>query len=177
MWEPKGLQKRKRRIRLARFKEQGGLCFYCGLPMCHPWADAQATYSKLFKLDLRQRKLICQKSLQCTAEHLMPKSVGGKYTKVNLVAACIFCNNKRDHNAVKEHLDYRVYKEYVHEQIELGTWHKKLYTYFTREQLFWFRCVTAWKRLNQRLGLTRKVYRCKRICNRLVWAFKQGLRT
>lgn len=74
-------------IRRTKMLEQSGRCYYCDLPM---WDAA---------LDNRL-PAICRSSglpkiLQCTAEHLRPRSEGGENTAENIVAACWYCNTTR----------------------------------------------------------------------------------
>ena len=62
-----GAQKRKQiKLREAAAKRQEGRCFHCNLTM-----------------------------KDVTAEHLLPKSKGGKVSEANIVAVCRCCNEKR----------------------------------------------------------------------------------
>jgi hypothetical protein len=61
---------------------QGWLCYWCRLPMLpadHP--------------DSR---------LRCTADHVQPRSEGGRTTAANVVAAHRLCNAGRHHPSLKE---------------------------------------------------------------------------
>lgn len=75
------------KIRRKKMLAQRGRCYYCGLPMWDKALDQQLPKS------CRSTKL--PKALQCTAEHLKPRSEGGEDSEANVVAACIFCNAAR----------------------------------------------------------------------------------
>jgi 5-methylcytosine-specific restriction endonuclease McrA len=64
--------------RRKAFLSQGTLCFYCRCPM---W--------------LGNRPPGTPRGLQCTAEHLLPRSEGGSDDPDNIVAACRTCNPRR----------------------------------------------------------------------------------
>lgn len=57
-----------RSFRLSALREQGGSCFWCKKPV--------------------KKKLV-------TADHLIPRSRGGKDEQNNIVASCAACNSKR----------------------------------------------------------------------------------
>jgi len=80
------------RIREKAYKRQAGRCFYCDCPM---WLCNAAAYAKNLDLTLAQVA-----RLQCTTEHLTPKSDGGGNSKGNIVAACRFCNQTRHRRKV-----------------------------------------------------------------------------
>lgn len=61
------------KTRLQRFRRealaaQGGLCYWCDMPV---------------------------EEHNATAEHLVPRNAGGKTRKTNIVAACFGCNHRR----------------------------------------------------------------------------------
>lgn len=58
--------------------------------------------------------------LRCTAEHLNAKYAGGKNTSANIVAACLYCNQKR--HARRFPLDPLEYRALVQKRIEKGGW-------------------------------------------------------
>ncbi|MCB5200028.1 HNH endonuclease [Loktanella sp. TSTF-M6] len=66
------------------------------------------------------RKRTGPKPLRCTAEHLRPRSEGGRNTEDNIVAACLFCNSNR-HRA-KIALTPIVYRQHVQERMASGRW-------------------------------------------------------
>ena len=74
-----------RRIRDVKMKAQGGLCYFangrCGSPT--------RTRSTAFNVSPGLAKM-----LRCTAEHLTPRSEGGKNGGDDIVAACR-CNQTR----------------------------------------------------------------------------------
>lgn len=78
--------------RRAAFLRQGGLCFYCDMPI---WLDEADVFRAKYPLSARQHAL-----RRCTAEHLVAKQDGGDDKHDNIVAACWLCNSrrhKRDH--------------------------------------------------------------------------------
>lgn len=64
-----------REIRLFHYKKQKGLCYWCGDLML---TDVSKSHPRLM-----------------TADHLIPRSLGGPDTRENIVAACRRCNCKR----------------------------------------------------------------------------------
>lgn len=94
------------------FVRQMGCCFYCNTPM---WESNPQNFISVFKVTSKQAKL-----LQCTAEHLIPKSIGGKEDLSNIVAACRFCNSTR-HKA-KHPLDPERYLHKVKLRVSNGGW-------------------------------------------------------
>ena len=75
------------RLRTLAFTKQGGRCYYCELPM---YESDSAAFRRQWNLTLRQST-----SFLCTAEHLVPRSEGGKNLQANIVAACRLCNQTR----------------------------------------------------------------------------------
>lgn len=75
------------RLRSLAFQKQVGRCYYCKLPM---FEGESAEFCRRWKLTTRQAK-----SFLCTAEHLVPRSEGGKNSQANIVAACRQCNQTR----------------------------------------------------------------------------------
>lgn len=70
--------KRIKALRLAAYHRQKGRCWWCGEAMV-----------------LEPENHGGQPDRLCTAEHLMPSSVGGRTNRSNVVAACRVCNNGR----------------------------------------------------------------------------------
>ena len=93
-------------------QRQAYKCFYCGLPM---WEAAPSAFAAKFNLSLAQAAL-----LQCTAEHLHPRSNGGSDAISNIVAACHFCNRTR-HTAAKP-LSPSKYETHVKTRMAKGGW-------------------------------------------------------
>lgn len=75
------------RLRTLAFETQGGRCFYCDLPM---WQYDPVAFATRFRITARQAK-----RFRCTAEHLVARCEGGKTLRENIVAACWYCNSRR----------------------------------------------------------------------------------
>jgi 5-methylcytosine-specific restriction endonuclease McrA len=101
-----------KKIRHRKMLAQEGRCYYCGLPM---W-DADNGYSLLSA----GRKGRRPRALQCTAEHLLPRSEGGANTAENIVAACLFCNNARHRR--KQPPSPEIYRMHVQRRMAAGRW-------------------------------------------------------
>ena len=99
--------------RLAAFKRQKGLCYYCHMPM---WLVKQSQFASkhgLTKGEVRR--------LQCTAEHLVARQDGGKNSRNNIVAACRFCNSTR--HLIKVPPKPAEYQRHVLNRLLKGKWH------------------------------------------------------
>ena len=98
-------------LRQQAYDRQGGLCFYCGVPM---WLNfpAELTGPKCAAAATR---------LRCTAEHLEPQSEGGPDTASNIAAACAHCNHTRHKR--KEPPGPARYREEVRRRVARGGWH------------------------------------------------------
>jgi 5-methylcytosine-specific restriction endonuclease McrA len=68
-------EKRIPKYREAARKEQDGLCYYCLCEM----ADVDSG-----------------EETACTADHLIPRMLGGKSVRANIVACCYRCNQIKD---------------------------------------------------------------------------------
>lgn len=99
--------------RQIAFTLQSGLCYYCKQPM---WDKNKISFISKFGMKPKSANF-----LQCTAEHLVARKDGGKNTKVNIVAACKYCNHTR-HKA-KTPLNPKSYKQYVQKRILNKRWH------------------------------------------------------
>lgn len=100
------------RIRQSNMHAQKGQCYYCSLLM---WERAPHD----------EHLIICQtpairRMLRCTAEHLVPRSDGGKDAADNIVAACWFCNTRRHHR--KQPLSPDAYRADVQKRMSTGRW-------------------------------------------------------
>ncbi len=73
--------------RSIAFTRQAGYCFYCSQPM---WSENPHEFASKHKITLGQAK-----RFQCTGEHLQAHQDGGSSKQHNIVAACLFCNQKR----------------------------------------------------------------------------------
>jgi hypothetical protein len=70
------------------YESQGGICYYCRLPM---WLEDEAELLVNY-LGLKVRHV---QWLRCTAEHLTARADGGTDAAENIAAACHFCNSRR----------------------------------------------------------------------------------
>ena len=94
------------------FVAQHGRCWYCGMSM---WLKSP---SELPFATLSPR---VEAELRCTAEHLIAKSVGGRDTADNIVAACLKCNHTR--HTAKCPLQPEAYRQHVRGRMAQGQWH------------------------------------------------------
>lgn len=101
--------------RIASFKKQSGLCYYCRQPM---WNEDPALFSQQHGLTMKRGKL-----LQATAEHLRARTDGGGNTDDNIVAACLFCNLHRHQHRPQTAPSANNYLRRVRQQISKGKWH------------------------------------------------------
>lgn len=74
--------------RKRAYERQGGICYYCALPM---WQDNEGEVLAEY-LGLKHRHIPW---LRCTAEHLTARIDGGADVSENIAAACHFCNSRR----------------------------------------------------------------------------------
>lgn len=102
------------RIRLVAARRQSGKCCYCGQPM---WTDNAAEFARAHSLGDRQVLLF-----RATAEHLFPKSDGGRTTVENIAAACHFCNRTR--HRLKRVPPPDAYRRYVMTRLAKGRWNR-----------------------------------------------------
>jgi 5-methylcytosine-specific restriction endonuclease McrA len=93
-------------------KKQNHHCFYCNAPM---WQADVVAFAADHQISIKKAKF-----LQCTAEHLLPQANGGLHTRDNIVAACLYCNQKRHaRSKVPTPLDY---KKFVQQRVLHGRW-------------------------------------------------------
>jgi len=79
----------KKRIRAYWAQDQR--CTWCD---CFVW---EATLETIIAFEARIGRVIRRPDrIRCTAEHLLPRSLGGTDTQANIHAACAFCNQMRD---------------------------------------------------------------------------------
>ena len=98
--------------RLLAFRRQGGLCFYCNLPL---WLDDPDAFRKRYPLSARQHEL-----RRCTAEHLTARQDGGGDEPGNVVAACWVCNVRR--HRCKEAVPPARHRSRVQQRLAAGKW-------------------------------------------------------
>lgn len=101
-------------LRRQAFEREGGRCYYCGVRMWLVSPD---------ELPATPRSAGSVAKLQCTAEHLVPRSEGGRDTLANIAAACAHCNHTRHKR--KQPPPPAVYREQVHRRVERGSWHDR----------------------------------------------------
>ncbi|MDM5083656.1 HNH endonuclease [Aeromonas rivipollensis] len=90
-------------------------CFYCGLPM---WEASPAALIHQYRLTPVEARL-----LQCTGEHLQPRSEGGSDRPANIVAACRHCNGTRHKTPTV--LSPEQYQKKVRARMGKGGWFPK----------------------------------------------------
>lgn len=112
----KGCDMQLKKIRIAKMLAQGGRCYYCGKPM---WVEYPEWFRAATGCASRNVGLF-----QCTAEHLHPRSEGGKDTPDNIVAACRFCNATRHKAKVPK--TPALYRSLVRERVAKGRWNQSL---------------------------------------------------
>ena len=108
---PNTLQK----LRNAAYSTQEGRCYYCRVPM---WLYVPEELTE--SLDLTHGEA---SKLRCTAEHLTPRSEGGRDVHNNIVAACLHCNCTSHMRKVPPAAD-----EYLNDvrcRVQCGKWHTK----------------------------------------------------
>ncbi len=98
--------------RHSAFVHQAHQCFYCGCPM---WEDAPQEFAARRGIPLELAELA-----RCTAEHLKAKCEDGTDARRNIVAACLYCNQKR--HRTPEPLDSTRYRRFVRDNIKHGRW-------------------------------------------------------
>lgn len=87
-----------RRKRVHAYNEQNGRCFYCQWPM---WERAfEPQDDALIRLNAvrskRRDPVANLQSFECTAEHVVRRTDGGRNAATNIVAACLDCNSSRN---------------------------------------------------------------------------------
>ena len=99
-------------LRRKAFERQSGRCVYCGVAM---WLSSPD------ELPIKGLKLSATKKLQCTAEHLVPRSEGGRNVAKNIAAACAHCNHTRHRR--KSPLEPVAYRAVVRRRVKRRAWH------------------------------------------------------
>lgn len=98
-------------LRRQAFNCQGGFCYYCDVRM---WLNSAE------ELGLPECSAAARR-LQCTAEHLVPRSEGGRDSATNIVAACAHCNHTRHRQ--KRPPQPPQYRAQVRGRVARGGWH------------------------------------------------------
>lgn len=104
----------KQRLRAAA--QQGGLCYYCQLPLCEERTTDLASFAAVHNITTKQARRFL-----CTAEHLLPKSDGGGNHPGNIVAACFHCNTTRHRR--RKVLSSEDHRARVRGRLERQRWH------------------------------------------------------
>lgn len=99
--------------RQSAYMSQASRCFYCGYPM---WLRSSDELTESYPLTKKQAS-----RLQCTAEHLIPRSEGGNDLPANIVAACLHCNSTRHKRKTPQSPE--TYRAMVRSRIVKGSWH------------------------------------------------------
>ena len=107
-----GVSKTLRKIRNEKFVAQSGKCYYCKKSM---WLGQNEEFRQQHSMTHKEASLF-----QCTAEHLMPASEGGRTSTTNIVAACKFCNQTR--HRTKQPLSPKKYQLHVTKRLRAGRW-------------------------------------------------------
>jgi hypothetical protein len=106
-------------LRRIAARKQAYRCYYCERPMCR---GAPASFARRHGLsEARARMLLC------TAEHLVPRSKGGKDCRRNIAAACLLCNAMR--HRLPQELEPAAYAAYVRQQGAIGHWPPPNYSF------------------------------------------------
>ena len=101
------------RLKCAAYSMQAGRCYYCQVPM---WLYVPEELTESLALTHGEAA-----RLQCTAEHLLPRSEGGRDVRDNIVAACVHCNRVRHKRKVPPAADH--YLNDVRRRVKRGKWH------------------------------------------------------
>jgi 5-methylcytosine-specific restriction endonuclease McrA len=92
--------------------ERDGLCCYCDSPM---WEADPIAFS--IANQVAAEFLWC---FQCTTEHIVARTDGGRNGRENIAAACRLCNQRR-HEAPSP-LSFEEFRVFVQDEIRQGRW-------------------------------------------------------
>ncbi len=82
----------RRRIRRL-YTAQGGKCYYCGTPDMYLRDEVTKKYHN------------GHKHLRATFDHIIPKESGGKYSMINGVCSCFYCNGQKDNMEINKFIE------------------------------------------------------------------------
>ena len=102
-------------LRRRAFDQQHGFCHYCGLPM---WEADESAFAARFSLSVGLTR-----SLRSTAEHLVARCDGGRDERSNIVAACLWCNQRRHLGRCETAPSAEAYLQRVTRRTASGLWH------------------------------------------------------
>lgn len=105
--------------RAFAFRCQSGRCYYCDYPLL---SGPVEPFAARFGISVAQAKL-----LRCTGEHLKPREEGGTNARINIVAACWFCNSRRHARPSAPNPDR--YKQLVRKRVRQGRWHSFIFRF------------------------------------------------
>jgi len=103
-------------LRARAFHVQNGRCFYCGVAM---WLASPCE----LPCEHPRPSPTAAARLKCTAEHLVPRSEGGKDAAGNIAAACAHCNWTRHKRKRPPGPD--AYRAEVRRRVKRGAWHQR----------------------------------------------------
>ncbi|WP_416383216.1 HNH endonuclease [Marinobacter sp. F4218] len=83
------------------------------------WISDIKTFAANFSISVKQAR-----HLQCTGEHLVAHSEGGKASSSNIVAACRFCNVKRHARSTPR--EPKEFADFVQSRLQKGAWNTHL---------------------------------------------------
>ncbi|MGH6923505.1 MAG: HNH endonuclease [Propylenella sp.] len=104
--------------RLLAVERQHGRCCYCECPLFEQRSTDLASFALRHGLSHRQGMRFLS-----TAEHLRPKSEGGKNGPGNIAAACRYCNIMRHRR--RKAFSFQEYRAYVRRRVSRGKWHPR----------------------------------------------------
>lgn len=108
-------------------EKQRGKCYYCEQPM---WTGNPELFAEKYSISLRQAK-----RFQCTGEHLIPHKDGGGLKQRNIVAACLYCNQRRHRR--KAELNPSDYSDLVRKRLKMGRWHCSILIAWKPDSIFY----------------------------------------
>lgn len=101
-----------KKLKSLAYEEQSGCCIYCDKPM---WLHDPKSFARRFNLTPKQAQ-----QLQCTGEHLVRYSAGGKPTRKNIAAAHRYCNCMRHKGGKDATPD--MFRDEVQRSLGRGKW-------------------------------------------------------
>lgn len=101
------------RLRRQAYHRQDRRCCYCAVPM---WLLEPE------ELPSKPPSPAAALRIRCTAEHLVPKSDGGRDVEGNVAAACLHCNLTRHRRKIP--LAPEAFRRMVGARVSRGAWHQ-----------------------------------------------------
>lgn len=103
------------KLRRQAFRDQDGRCFYCSQPL---WEQEVAEFVQTHGIGNRLSKY-----LRCTAEHLSARQDDGRDVRLNIAAACLWCNMQRHRGRAGRAPAPEIYQARVRALVAEGKWH------------------------------------------------------